>query len=252
MTPTNVQITAIGADSVSISWTDNSGGTQWHRVSYRVASSGAEYTMWEETEPGTTVSTVAGLGDGLWEIVVQALGGAETFSAPVFAFVGTPDTGPSVLAPSGDGLWRPWFRWGFPGDLSELSLRWSMRPWDVADDGVGGSATAASGIDEAYRIREDPVALLQLRIEEDELPFFRDFLRWARRFGTAFDFRFEQADPSTQFRCLLASNRWQDGSRNTFTRDSEYQRLFIVQLEIRTELGTPFTVSWSDEAMPYV
>ena len=148
--------------------------------------------------------------------------------------------------------WRPWFEWGFSGNLSTLSLRWPMSMWEPADDGVGGSATAASGIQEAYHIRRDRVVSLDLRVEEDELPSVRDFIRWARSSGHAFRFRFEQTDPATEYDCLLESSRWEDGSRVTYSRDPEYSRLFRVPLDIRTERGVPLAINWSTEAMPDV
>ena len=141
---------------------------------------------------------------------------------------------------------RPWFQWGFPGDLSTLALEWPMRPWTPADGGVGGSATAASGIPESYRIRVDRIVRMELRIMEEELPFFRAFLNWARRHGSTFTVRLDQDDATTEFTAYLQSPRWEDQQEVEYTRDAEYPWLFIVPLAVRRSSGATINTTWGE------
>jgi hypothetical protein len=140
---------------------------------------------------------------------------------------------------------RPRIVWGYPGDLVTLDLRWPQMPWRYAIGGVGGSAVAASGIPEAFRIRKDNIASNELRVEEDELPDFLDFLEWARESGATFTFRFDQDDAGTAHTVYLHSPRWEDSQEVTFERD-EFLMLFKVPISIRTEFGTRFTTTWGE------
>lgn len=143
----------------------------------------------------------------------------------------------------------PWFRYGFTGDEVELELRYPQAPWTLADGGEGGSATAASGIPEAYRIREDRIARLQLRVYEDELPAFRAFLRWARMSGEAFTFRFDVDEAATEYEVYLHAPRWEDQQEVEYHRDPEFPSLLRFQMAIRTEMGDPINISWTDYAV---
>ena len=140
---------------------------------------------------------------------------------------------------------RPWFEWGFEGEESELELELPQEPWGYAIGGVGGSATAASGIQEAYSIRDDDILLLRPRVLESEIQAFKTFLRWARNNGQAFTIRLDVDDATTEFTVLLESQRWEDAQRVEMERDGESRIHFVVPLAIRLEAGGDFTgVSW--------
>lgn len=141
---------------------------------------------------------------------------------------------------------RPFFRWGWPGEESELTLELPQEPWSYAVGGEGGSATAASGIPEAYSIREDEILLLRMRVLESELLAFKSFLRWARVSGEPFTIRLDADEASTEFSVYLHSQRWQDAKEVTFDRDTESRTVFVFPVAIRTELGGAFNVSWHE------
>lgn len=143
---------------------------------------------------------------------------------------------------------RPRFTWGFDPDFETLDLDWPMRPWTPADGGVGGSATAASGIPESYRIREDQIIRMELRVHEDELASFRTFLRWTRRHGSTFTFRLDQDDAGTEFEAYLQAPRWEDSQEVQYRRDNEYPRVFIVELAVRRASGSVITTKWREDA----
>ena len=143
---------------------------------------------------------------------------------------------------------RPRFTYGFAGDLTTVNLRWPMLPWTPADGGVGGSATAASGIPESYRIRVDRIIRMELRIEEDELADFRGFLNWARRHGSTFTVRIDQADAATEFEAYLQSPRWEDQQEVQYSRDPEYPRVFRVELAVRRASGAVIATEWMEGA----
>lgn len=138
---------------------------------------------------------------------------------------------------------RPLFTWGFEAE-STLTLAHPMRPWNYADGGEGGSAVAASGITEAYVIREDDVLMLECRVLESEMPAFRQFLRWARSSGESFTLRLDSEDAATEFQVYLESPTWADSKKVQHTRNTEFNELFIIPIEVRPELGGTFDVSW--------
>ncbi len=140
---------------------------------------------------------------------------------------------------------RPFFEWGFVGDESELTLELPQEPWSYAIGGVGGSATAASGTPESYRIRDDDILLLRPRVLESEMPAFKVFLRWARNYGEPFTIRLDAGVPATEFSVYLDSQRWEDAQRVEMTRDGESRIHFVVPIAVRPELGGDFAgVSW--------
>lgn len=143
---------------------------------------------------------------------------------------------------------RPYFAWGFSESetLSELTLEYPMRPWKPGRGGVGGSATAASGIPEAYKIRRDRIAWLELRVLESELPAFDTWLDWAQDYGEAFTFRFDVDLPSTEYQVYLHSPRWEDAEEVQYERDAEYPGMFVIPVAIRTELGGALGASWDE------
>lgn len=70
--PTSLIVTGFTNESVSLSWDDVNGGTTWHRVYFRIGSTGG-YEMGAELPPGTLEATVAGLQSSTtYEFVVTA------------------------------------------------------------------------------------------------------------------------------------------------------------------------------------
>ena len=139
---------------------------------------------------------------------------------------------------------RPSFSYG--PDPTALALRWPMEPWTPADGGVGGSDTAASGIPEAYVIRADTIVQMRLRVEEDELAAYRDFLTFVRGSGQPFTMRIDQDDAATEFECYLQFPRWEDEQTVTYERDPQYPRVFMVPLHVRRRFGAPITTMWME------
>jgi hypothetical protein len=121
-----------------------------------------------------------------------------------------------------------------------------MEPWSPSDGGVGGSDTAASGIPEAYVIRLDRIVEMTLRIEEDELPGYRDFLNWARASGQAFFIRLDKDDESTEFEAYLQFPRWEDQPQVSYSRLSEFPTVFTTDLHVRRRYGNAITVEWKE------
>lgn len=145
---------------------------------------------------------------------------------------------------------RPFFRWGWPGEESELTLALPQRPWRYIEGGVGGHIVAASGIPEDYAIREDDVLLLDLRVKESELPAFRQFMRWARSSGEAFTLMLDALLEDTEFRVYLDEPAtWNATARFEYTRDASFPGVFLVTIGVRPELGGTFDVSWFGTAV---
>lgn len=143
---------------------------------------------------------------------------------------------------------RPWFRWGFEGEESELTLTYPQKPWKHGRGGAGGSATAASGIPEAYKIRRDRIVWLELRVLESEIPAFDVWLDWAQDYGEPFQFRFDTDDIPGTYSVYLHSPRWEDGEEVQYNRSEEYPGLFIIPIALRTELGNVISVDWHNLA----
>jgi hypothetical protein len=143
-------------------------------------------------------------------------------------------------------VFRPSFEYGPQGDTTLLQLRWPMLPWTPADGGVGGSDTAASGIPEAFVIRLDRIVEMELRIEEDELSGYRDFLTWARGSGQAFQVRLDQEDEDTEFEAYLQFPRWEDEAQVRYQRDEAYPRVFRVPLHVRRRYGAGIDTMWQE------
>ena len=143
-------------------------------------------------------------------------------------------------------VFRPYFRYGTGVDERELELRWPMEPWTPADGGEGGSDTAASGIPEAYVIRADRIVEMTIRVEEDELPEYRDFLTFVRGSGQPFFVRLDVDDPTTEFEAYLQFPRWEDETQVRYERDEEYIRTFRVPLHVRRRFGARITTDWAE------
>jgi hypothetical protein len=143
-------------------------------------------------------------------------------------------------------VFRPRIVWGYPGALVTLDLALPQLPWTFGVGGVGGSAVAASGIPEAYRIRKDRLVRCELRVHEDELAEFMDFLEWARESGSTFVFRFDRDVAATAHTVYLHGQRWEDAQELDFARDSEYLRTFTVPLHLRSASGAPFSALWRE------
>lgn len=140
---------------------------------------------------------------------------------------------------------RPFFRWGWPGEESELTLALPQKPWRYIDGGVGGHVVAASGISEDYAIREDDCLLLELRVKESELPAFRQFMRWSRSSGEPFTVRLDASLEATENSVYLDDPAtWDTSPRFEYTRDPSFPGVFLVTIGIRPALGGTFDVSW--------
>lgn len=138
----------------------------------------------------------------------------------------------------------PAFTWGYDYDPQSYALRWPQLPWEIEDGGVGGHKVAASGIGESYVIRADEILHVELRVEEDELPFVRAWWVWARESGQTFFFWLDKDDDSTMREYWAHSPVWPDGVR--FTRDAEFPTLFRVRLSLRREIGTAIATTWGE------
>jgi hypothetical protein len=116
-----------------------------------------------------------------------------------------------------------------------LDLELPVFPWDVRDEGIGGTATAASGVVEAYMVREDSIATVTLRVLEGEIDGVRDWLRFARSSGQTFTFQFSQDDPTTEYTVHLHAPVWPDAVE--FARESGYLEMFSTTVELRSVSG---------------
>lgn len=121
-----------------------------------------------------------------------------------------------------------------------------MMPWTFRDTGVGGSALSAAGVPVSYVIREDDVALLTLRVYEEELAAVREVLRAVRAaLSVPFIFAFDQDDPATEYEVYLHAPTWPQDIE--WKRDDEYRGIFTVSIEIRRADGLPFAISWVEQ-----
>lgn len=137
---------------------------------------------------------------------------------------------------------RPKFRWGYESE-SEHHFEYSQRPWTFGRGGVGGSDTAASGVQVAYKIRRDRIVYLTLLVDESERPLLEQMLDWMQDSAHPFDFWFDGDVPESEHRVVLESGRWEDGYMR-YPRMGDFRTVFEVELALRTELGD----DWNDSA----
>ena len=137
---------------------------------------------------------------------------------------------------------RPFFRWGYDSE-SEYTFMYPHAPWIFGRGGVGGSDTAASGIQVAYKIRRDRIVYLTLLVDETERPVLETMLDWMQDSASPFDFRFDAELPESEHRVVLESCRWEDGPKR-YPRRSGYPGAFEVEMALRTDLGD----DWNDSA----
>jgi hypothetical protein len=126
-----------------------------------------------------------------------------------------------------------------------VELRHPMRPWQMLSRGVGSTAVSAAGIPETYVVRRDRVARVTLRLDEDELEAVIAYLEDWRDSGEAREFAFDQTEDSTEFEVYLDAPQWPEAIEPQ--RQAGYLPLFEIALELRTEDGDPFDLSWSGE-----
>jgi hypothetical protein len=119
-----------------------------------------------------------------------------------------------------------------------------MLPWRLRSAGVGGSAVAASGTQEAYTIRIDRLMDVTLRVLEEEVEDTLLFLETVRGAAEPFDFSFDGG--MTSIEVELVAPTWADGPIEP-ERDSSYLGLFTVALTLRTADGSAWGVDWSAE-----
>lgn len=127
---------------------------------------------------------------------------------------------------------------------TELLLTWPTPPWDIADEGIGGSDTSAAGIPEAYEVRRDYIMSLRLPFWESQYAAVEAWLRWAQKSGQSFEFWFDRANATTAFDVYLHAPLLDAGFRPE--RDPALS-LFWLPVSLRTADALPFTVSWSGE-----
>lgn len=138
---------------------------------------------------------------------------------------------------------RPAIRRDYEEDLLFTA---PMMPWAFRDSGIGGSAVSAAGVPASYVIREDDIALLALRVYEEELATVRAVLREIRAaLSSSFVFAFDQDDPATEFEVYLEAPVWPADVRPE--RDDEYLGLFRISIEIRRADGLPFDITWVEQ-----
>lgn len=124
------------------------------------------------------------------------------------------------------------------------SIVWTlpMLPWRLRSAGIGGSAVAASGTQEAYTIRIDRLMDVTLRVLEEELEDTLLFLETVRGAAQPFDFSFDGG--LTSIEVELVSPTWTDGPIEP-ERDTSYLSLFTIGLTLRTADGNAWGIDWS-------
>jgi len=131
--------------------------------------------------------------------------------------------------------WRSRFEYD---TVSSFETEHPARPWLPADETVGGSRTAASGVPASYVVRRDATVSLTLRIEEAE---WIDFLLLIAFGQSAQAFLwFPDTDEAESFSVYLEAPA--AGAQLTPTRDGAYPAVFEVTITLRSADGTaPWT-----------
>lgn len=130
-----------------------------------------------------------------------------------------------------------------------LELQLPMVPWELESGGVGGSAVSSAGVPESYVLRNDRLALIEIRVLEEELEAVLQELEAIRADSAPFVFSFDQDDAATDHTVYLEAPVWPERIRPK--RDDQFPGAFRLALQLRTVDGSPFVTSWSStEAEP--
>lgn len=140
--------------------------------------------------------------------------------------------------------WRPRFRYGTGGDITDWRLRLPEHPWEYETPTEGGSRTAASGVPAGYVVRRDDNLRLTLRIYETEFENLWAMIRWGQEAETI-DF-YPDRDSADYFTVYLEFPR--AGSEWRPTRLRQYPKVMEVEIVLRLASAGP----WSLDYFPYV
>lgn len=135
---------------------------------------------------------------------------------------------------------RPRFSYGAGPTILNLLL--PMMLWESGTDWEGGGDISTPGVPERYVIRRDELAFLRVRFYESEYAAVRAFAQWAMEGSSAFDFRFDQDVPATQFSVYLHAPTLNEGFRPT--RDARFPGVWEWRVTLRSLNGTPLYVSF--------
>lgn len=127
----------------------------------------------------------------------------------------------------------------------DLNLALPVLPWGLKSGGIGGSAVSAAGIPASYALRVDRIAMVTLRVTEDELNDVLAALEEIRETSEAFTFAFDQDDEYTAYRVYLHAPVWPD--EITPDRDDAFPGVFQLPIELRTVDGSPFLHTFLEE-----
>lgn len=125
----------------------------------------------------------------------------------------------------------------------DWTTEYSVRPWDPARGGVGGSRTAASGVPASYTVRKDELLELTLRVTEAEyatLDALIDFGQTSESF--LFYPEADENEPvEVYLEAPLAAERWKP------TRLGEFPRVFEAAIVLRGADTTPWVPYFTDD-----
>lgn len=124
--------------------------------------------------------------------------------------------------------------------VGDMTLSLPMLPWGRARGGVGGSAVAASGAGAGYKIRDDHIIRLTLRVRESEMDDLMDELQDARSTMDAFTLRLDKDREDTEFSVQIAAPLWPEAFEEE--RDFEFVDVFRVSFDVRREDGEAFGI----------
>lgn len=113
----------------------------------------------------------------------------------------------------------------------------SSKPWTPGYNTIGGSRKAASGLPASYIVAEEHLVDLFLRIRETEWAAYRAMIAYGKGAGEIT--WYPDADEPASYLCYLEAPL--AGERATPTRDSNFLRIFEVQLTLR---GVDGIIPW--------
>jgi hypothetical protein len=144
---------------------------------------------------------------------------------------------------------RPVITYGASSTVIALSM--PQKWWGFKSRLIGGSRKSASGIPEAYKIREENLAPLVLRVHECELLQVRDWIMEVMgNPSVPFSFQFDVLDPYTTFQCYLEAPTFEDGFEPTRMTSPNFPQYWEFALTIRAVQPIPIFVGVTGNCGP--